>query len=220
MTEKMYMAFAASETLAADIRRFTSQAATSQRVDHDLINAITERFIDEMLQAFFTGPMDALKAEGTVANIINGVANIVNKAARGLAKRLLSKIDLEEQAGLARHFDSIGLAQPDGSMRIGFPLEAAQANRTIVTFEAALAGEVDKNTLLDVMNAITDGAIAAFLDGSVNQLKIGRLTRGLVATARGTIRTASHSASGHMMSLPHSQRQLVVRYFQSLLTPA
>ena len=221
MGEKIYMTFGASETLAADVRRFVSLAAKgdSKQVDHALVNDIAERFIDEMLHAFFMGPMDALQAEGTMVNLINGVANIVNKAAKGLAKRLLSKIDAQEQAGLARHFDNISLDKPTG-MRIGFALDDALANRMNVTFDAALNGEVDKDTLLGVMHAITDGSIAAFLDDSVAQLKTGMLTRGLIATARGTIRTASHSATGHMMSLPPAQRRLVIEYFQSMVTSA
>lgn len=217
MTEKMYMTFAASDALAADIRRLTGENLGS-KVDHALINAIAERFIDEMLHAFFTGPMDALKAEGAMVNIINGVANIVNKAAKGLTKRLLGKIDAAEQAGLARHFSDISLEQPEG-MRIGYALSDELASHLNVTFTAALAGEGDKDALLSVMHGITDGSIAAFLDDSVAQLKTGMLTRGLIATARATIRTASHSASGHMMSLPHAQRRLVIQYFQSLLTP-
>jgi hypothetical protein len=217
MTERTYMAFSASSRLATDIQRFIEEAtARPVQVDHALVNDVADRFIDEMLHAFFLGPVNALGAEGAMVSLINGIANIVSKASRGLAKRLLKNIDAEEASGLAEHFESIRLELAE-EIRLGFLLNEQLATRMKVTFTAALEGEADHAELMSLMQAATDGAIACFLDDSVSRLKTGRLTRGLIATARGTIRKASNSASGHLMGLPTKQQRLVVRYFQSLL---
>lgn len=222
MVNNNYMTFVASTALADDIRRFIDQVGKErEQVDLMLVNRIAERFIEEMLYAFFSGPVDALEAEGRMVSLINGISNVVNKAAKGLTKRLLKKIDSDEQAGFAQHFTRMSLERETG-LHIGFPVEDALAERMTTTFEAVLAqqseqGGIPAKELEALMHVITDGAIACFLDGSVAQLKLGRLTRSLVSTARLTIRKASYSASGHLLSLPLEQRKLVVGYFMAML---
>lgn len=222
MANNNYMAFVASTALADDIRRFVDQVSSArERVDHALVNRIADRFIEEMLYAFFSGPVDALEAEGRMVSLINGISNVVSKAAKGLTKRLLKKIDSDEQAGFAQHFDAMSFEREDG-LHLGFLVEDTLAERMLATFESVLdqqadPGEVSPKELEALMHRITDGAIACFLDGSVAQLKLGRITRGLVSTARITIRKASYSASGHLLSLPLEQRKLVVSYFKAML---
>lgn len=216
MAATYFMAFKTSKTLADNIQRFfTFVDGSPSKVDNTLLDSITDDFLDEMLAAFFLGPVQVVDNPGRLASIMQGINSVVSKIAKGLAKRLLKKIDTGEQANLAAHFRSISLNK-DGDFYIGFPLDDDYAKRAMEAF-AWEKDQVDEAKLTKVMHGITDGAVSHFMDGAVAQLKVGRIVKGLVATARVSVQKASYSSAGHLMSLPAKEHRQVMDYFTNML---
>lgn len=216
MSSVQFMAFKASESLANNVRQFLAYVDGSpSRVDNTLLDAITDDFLDQMLDAFFMGPVNAVENPGRLASIMQSINNVVGKIAKGLAKRLLKKIDTEEQAGLAAHFKSICIDKGD-SFYIGFPLTDDYAKRAFTAFGWS-KDEMDEAELTKVMHEMTENAIHYFMDKAVDQLKVGRIVKGIVSTARVSVQKASNSSTGHLMSLPATEHRQVMDYFLSLM---
>ncbi|AFT70505.1 hypothetical protein B5T_02231 [Alloalcanivorax dieselolei B5] len=218
MSDTLYVAFPASETLCQRIDAFLAKMRENPSGNHAAdLDGITDPFIDEVLHTYFTGPIEAVNARGTAVNMIMGAMKVIRKAAHGLAGRLMRKASVEEQQALAQHFSSLRL-EKDGGVFVGYPLPADLAERANRVFESFANGEGEMAHLVEVMHGITDGAIENYLDKTLGSLKLGAINRGLVSTARATINKASTSAVDKgLPAMERSHRKPVVAYYQSLL---
>src|SRR5690606_7127511 len=96
--KKMYVAFPASQALHERTQAFIKAVEDKPSLDHQaLLSAIPSLFIDEVLAAFFAGPVDATGMTGSTASVIHGLMNMVGKASRALANKVLGKVTKEEQ---------------------------------------------------------------------------------------------------------------------------
>src|SRR5699024_3101073 len=69
----MYVAFPASDALRERIDAFLKAAADRPTESHvDTLGQIIDPFLDEVLHAYFTGPIDAVHAKGAAVNVILG----------------------------------------------------------------------------------------------------------------------------------------------------
>lgn len=214
----LYVAFAASDTLRDRIDTFIRAINEQPGGDHaESLDAIMDPFLDEVLHTYFTGPIDAVNAKGPSVSIILGAMKIINKAAQGLAGRLVSKTAQHEQKALAEHFAALRLER-DGRVYIGYPLPPALAARASQVFAEFAHGQGDMKRLVEVMDGISAGAIENYLDNTVGNLELGRINRGLVAGARATIKKASTAAvEKGIPAMDPEHRKPVVAYFESLL---
>ncbi|MDF1820850.1 MAG: hypothetical protein P1U64_04725 [Alcanivoracaceae bacterium] len=214
----VYVAFPVSERLRANVEAFVAAVAQDPAANHQQkLDAITDDFINELLKAFFDGPVEALGVRGGMARVINGVVSVINKSARAMVGRVFRKVTAEEQQALARHFSGIQL-DVDGRAYSGFPLDPEMANEAALMFESFREGDGDPDQLRRVMRGIVDGAIEHFLDRSVACVRSGALTRGMVTTGRATIAKAAHSALEKTLPGMHpAHRKPVLGYFEEML---
>lgn len=219
MTAKhLYVAFNSSEQLYQHSVDFIQAVETSPNGDHQaLLDRITELFIDEVLHAFFQGPVDATGMTGSTASIVHGFMNMVGKASRALSAKVMSKVSAEEQQALAQHFKVLTL-HVDGKPYCGFPLDDEFANEAVLMFETYRTGGVDRAHMVRIMTALGDGAIEYFFDRPMAMVKTGMITRGLVNAGRATIEKASHSMNGKIVpDLEPVPRQRVLDYMEGML---
>ena len=214
----LYVAFPASEQLRDRIDTFIESARGEPDRDHVAeLEAIMDPFLDEVLHTYFTGPIDAVNAKGTAVNVILGAMKVINKAAHGLAHRLMRKASVEEQRALAEHFAALRL-EKDGQVYIGYPLTPSLAERASLVFQEFADGQGEMKHLVEVMDGISAGAIENYLDKTVGNLELGRINRGLVSGARTTIKKASASSvEKGIPAMDRAHRKPVVAYFESLL---
>lgn len=217
MSGRSYIAFVASEKLMNDI----DKAVNAERVNYALLNTVATQFIDEMLEAFFIGPLLAMQADSHLVSIIQGIATVINRAAKQLTRRLLKKITLEEQQALADHFHHISFRH-EGRPRIGYGIDADFAQFAVDTYQSILRKhntDIDdyRADLLQVMDGMTLRAIEVFLDDTVAALHVGRITKGIIRAARASMRKGAHTAAGHLSNLSLTERQDVIVYFQDML---
>tara|TARA_R100000655_G_scaffold82091_1_gene121561 strand:+ start:1065 stop:1733 length:669 start_codon:yes stop_codon:yes gene_type:complete len=214
----LYVAFPASDELRDRIDAFlevTRQEPDSNHVQE--LEAIMDPFLNEVLHTYFTGPIDAVNAKGTAVNVILSAMKVINKAAHGLAGRLMRKTSVEEQRALAEHFRNLRL-EKDGQVYIGYPLSPALAERASLVFQEFADGNGQMPRLVEVMDGISGGAIENYLDKTVGNLELGRINRGLVSGARATIKKASASSvEKGIPAMEKSHQKPVVAYFESLL---
>lgn len=219
MTAKqIFVAFPASAELNRRTLAFIDAVRTQPGQSHQaLLNAIPALFIDEVLAAFFQGPIDATGISGGSASMIHGLMNMVGKASRALATKVFSKVSLAEQQFLADHFDSMTL-EKDGQPYSGFPLDGELANEAALMFDSFRSGDGDREHLVRIMTALGDGAIRQFFDIPMSGVKVGMVTRGLVNAGRATIEKASHSMNGRILpDMEPVPRQRVLDYMEGML---
>ncbi|GAA5118659.1 hypothetical protein [Alloalcanivorax gelatiniphagus] len=214
----LYVAFPASDTLRDRIDAFLQATAEEPERNHaDRLDAIMDPFLDEVLHTYFTGPIDAVNAKGPAVNVILGAMKVINKAAHGLAGRLMRKTSVPEQQALAAHFSALRL-EKDGQVFVGYPLSPSLAERASLVFQEFADGQGEMRHLVEVMDGISAGAIEAYLDKTVGNLELGRINRGLVSGARATIKKASASSvEKGIPAMDREHRKPVVAYFESLL---
>ncbi|WP_111656528.1 hypothetical protein [Isoalcanivorax indicus] len=219
MTSTFFVAFPASARLQGNLRRFLDEVEAEPSVSHlHQLEAIGEDFVADLLTSFFEAPMAAVGAQGSVASMIQSGVKVINKAARALLRNLLSKATLEDQARLAACFRAMVLEQ-DGHMALAFPLDNANGARLQAAYAAFLDGQSGQTpALVDGMKAICDGALVHYLDGIVGCVKLNAFNRGMVATARATIRKAGMMAiEKGLPAMTREQKGPVVQHFQGLL---
>lgn len=219
MTAKqLYVAFQSSDELYQRTMAFVNAVQEAPGSNQQaLLDRIPALFIDEVLHAFFEGPVDATGMSGSTASLIHGLMNMVGKASRALAGKVLSKVTPAEQQELARQFQAMTL-KLDGQPYSGFPLDPEIANEALLVFEAYRAGDEDRANLVKVMMAMGDGAIEYFFDRPMTAVKVGMITRGLVNAGRATIEKASHSMNGKIVpDLDPVPRQRVLAYMENML---
>lgn len=199
---------------------YSQQEAEPNQVHVDTMRGIVEYFIDEVIGAFFTGPIDAIGAEGSVVNIILKGVNVIRKTGRSLALRLLERITVEDQAGLVRHFKTLNFEQ-DGQQYVGFPFTEKEQQQVSASFARVLAGEeVDIDALVEVFQSIADGAIGHYMDNTVAAIEVKAFSRGLVRAARATIKKSTRVAINKgIPALGGSYRRGLVAYFDERLLP-
>lgn len=214
----LHIAFETSPSLQQSIERFIDgMLAAPQRCHLEELDALVVPFVDEVLSVFFKGPLEAAEAKGPSARLILGAMKMINRAADSLIGRLMKNTTVAEQLALARYFQNLRCYQ-GGKLYVAYPLIPAMAEKASPVFQASLLGEEDTAALLDVLQAINDGAITHFMDNSVACLTLGRVNRALVAAARVTICKASVSATHKgLPGMEASARKAVVRYFDQML---
>lgn len=210
----VYVAFPASPELDSKTRAFAEAAlANPKQSQQGLLDQIPNIFIDEVLKAFFQGPVDAAGMTGGAASVIHGLMSMVGKASRALAGKVLSKVSLDEQAMLARHFQALTLKK-DGVPYCGFPIDAELANEAMLMFQSFRDGAGDQKQMIRIMTALGDGAISNFFDTPLANIKVGFVTRGLVSAGRATIDKASHSMNAKL--LPDLEADVQLRVLEHM----
>ncbi len=214
----LHIAFEASQPLQQSIEGFIDgMLAEPGRCHLEELDALVVPFVDEVLSVFFKGPLQAAEAKGASARLILGAMRVINRSANSLIGRLMKNTTLDEQLALARYFQNLRRYQ-GGKLYVAYPLRPAMAEKACLVFQAGLLGEEDMAGLLDVMQAINDGAITHFMDNSVACLTLGRVNRALVSAARVTICKATASATHKgLPGMEASARTAVVRYFDQML---
>lgn len=219
MASTFHVAFPASARLQGNLRRFFDEVEAEPTVSHlHQLEAIGEDFVSDLLACFFDAPMAAVGAQGSVASMIQSGVKVINKAARALLRNLLSKATLQDQGKLAAHFGAM-VVERDGRMMLAFPLDNARGARLEAAYAAFLNGQSGQTpALVDGMKAICDGALVHYLDGIVGCVKLNAFNRGMVATARATIRKAGMMAiEKGLPAMSREQKTPVVAHFQELL---
>lgn len=214
------VAFPASPRLEENVRNFLRKTGEEPDNSHlDLLEAIGEDFVRDLLVAFFDGPISAVGAEGSVVNMIQGGVKVINKAARALLRGLLGKAGPAEQGALAAHFRGLMLER-DGQLHMAFPLPGAAGDELAITFRAFLAGEAGQTPkLVSSLKAVCDGALEHYLDGLVGCVRLNAFNRGMVKTARATIRKAAYMAiEKGLPAMAREQKEPVVLHFQGMLS--
>lgn len=217
-SQTVYVSFPSSKELHSRTRAFISAVTQDPDTHHQsLLDQIPNIFIDEVLEAFFVGPMDATGMKGGGASIMHGLMNVVGKASRALASKVFSRVSLAEQKVLAEHFQQISL-EKEGQTYCGYLLDAELANEAALMFESFRRGSGDREHVARVMVAIGDGTIKNFFDIPISSIKVGMVTRGLVSAGRATIEQASHSMNGKLLpDLKPKVRQRVLDYTEEML---
>ncbi|MBZ2187953.1 hypothetical protein K8B33_02485 [Alcanivorax sp. JB21] len=216
------MAFPASPRLEENLRHFISQADAEPETAHlALLEAVGEDFVSDLLAAFFDGPIDAVGAEGSVVSMIHKGVKVINKAARALLRSLLGKTGVAEQGALAAHFRSL-MCEQEGQLYMAFPLDGTAGDQLVTTFRDFLAGQAGQTPkLVESLKAVCDGALVYFLDALVACVPLNAFNRGMVATARGTIRKAAYMAiEKGLPAMGREQKEPVVLHFQNMLSGA
>lgn len=214
----LYVAFQASERLRERIDAFLDAVDDYPGQNHvAALEGIMDPFLDELLHAYFTGPIDAAGARGPAVAVMLGAMKIINKASRSLASRLMRDTSAEEQRALADHFRNLRLESND-RVYVGHRLEPALAQQAVTVFQGFADGQGNMQELVTVMHGISQGVIDNYLDKTVANLRLGRIKRGLVAGARVTIRKASAaSVEKGIPAMEPQHRQPVVAYYKGLL---
>ncbi|MCH8542829.1 MAG: hypothetical protein LAT61_04595 [Alcanivorax sp.] len=214
------VAFPASPRLEENLRTFIHKTEAEPDNSHlALLEAIGEDFVSDLLVAFFDGPINAVGAEGSVVSMIQGGVKVINKAARALLRSLLGKAGPAEQVALAAHFRAL-ILERDGQLHMAFPLAGSAGDELAVTFRAFLAGQAGQTPkLVSSLKAVCDGALAHYLDGLVACVRLNAFNRGMVKTARGTIRKAAYMAiEKGLPAMAREQKEPVVLHFQGMLS--
>lgn len=216
---RMVLAFPASAELDESYLRFQQAVERDPRGDHrDLLRPLSDHFVDEVLAAFFEGPMNAVGEEGRNIQLVRGVMRAIGKASRGLAHRLMKKATAEEQQALVTHFQRLRY-EKDGRPHVGFLLEDALANRMLHAFDEFIENnDGDMDRLVDVMKGMSRASVEYFLDGTVDCLHLGGFNRGLVRTARATIlKSSSMACERALPDMELSHRRPVLGYFRDMM---
>lgn len=214
----LHIAYEASPSLKQSIERFIDgMLAAPGRCHLEELDALVVPFVDEVLSVFFKGPLEAAKAKGPSARLILGAMRVINRSADSLIGRLMKNTTVDEQLALARYFCNLRRYRGD-KLYVAYPLSPAMAEKASLVFQASLLGDEDMAGLLDVLQAINDGAITHFMDNSVACLTLGRVNRALVSAARVTICKATASATHKgLPGMEASARKAVVHYFDQML---
>lgn len=215
----LYVAFPESERLRQETDAFLAAIDAHPADDHAArLRALVDHLVEEIVTTYFDGPLDATGAQGGMVNMIHGAARVIRRTAGGMAGRLVAKVRPgPQQQALAAHLRSHRFER-DGRTFSAWPLDPAMAERASLAFEEALAGERDPAHLVDIMKRIADGALEHYLDRTLEPLELNRLSRGMVSTARATIRKAAYSGIERgLPGLPRKFREPVVKYFQGML---
>ena len=216
---RLVLAFPASAELDESYRRFREAVERSPSGDHrELLRPLSDHFVDEVLGAFFEGPMNAVGEEGRNIDLIRRVMRAIGKASRGLAHQLMKKATPQEQQALVAHFERLR-HEIDGRLHVGFFLDDQLANRMIHAFDEFIENnEGDMDRLVDVMKRMARVTVENFLDGTTNCLHPGPFTRGLVRTARATIlKSSSMACERALPDMELSHRPPVLGYFRDML---
>ena len=217
------VAFPASDALHERLDQFLREAAASPDADQSaLLNELLDDFLNDLLAAFFDGPIDAVGVQGGVATMVQGGVKIINKAARALVRNLVGKAGPAEQQALAAHFRGL-TAERDGRLYLAFPLTGHDGAELQRVFDGYLVGESGySRDLVTVMCRLCDDALRHYFDGLVGCVKLNAFNRGIVATARKTIQKAAYMAvEKGLPALGRPHKEPVVRHFSGmLLTPA
>lgn len=197
---------------------YAHQATTPDKVHTEAMRGIVEHFIDEVIQAFFIGPIDAINAEGSVVNIILKGVGVIRKTGCSLALRLLERITLEDQAGLVQHFKQLHF-QKGEQQYVGFSFAAPGQEQVQQTFTTVLAGEeVPIASLIETFQHIADAALYYYMDKTVEAIEIRAFSRGLVRAARATIKKSTSIAINKgIPAMGASYRRGLVEYFDKQL---
>lgn len=217
--QETQLVFTPSDTLVAYLEKlYSGQRVAPNAVHTDAMKGIVEHFIDEVIQAFFKGPIDAIEAEGPVVNIIlQGVA-VISKTGRSLALRLLERVTVSDQAKLVAHFRTLHFER-DGQQYIGFPLAPNVAARVEDIFAGITSGaDRQSDSLVIAMQEIAKGALQHYMDATVETIEVGMFSRGLVRAARATInKSISTAINRGIPAMGASYRLGLVAYFESML---
>src|SRR5690606_14469040 len=150
-------------------------------------------------------------------SVIHGLMNMVGKASRALANKVLGKVTTAEQKVLARHFASLS-HEKDGQPYTGYLMDPELANEAVLMFESFRTGDGDREHLVRIMSAMAEGTIREFFDKPMSSVKVGMVTRGLISAGRATIEKASHTMNGKVLpDLEPDVRQHVLEYMEGLL---
>lgn len=220
MNTSHYIAFTESETLRAHRDAFLQAVEQSPHADHgDKARALMDQLVDELVATFFEGPLEASGARGGLVSAIQSAAGVVRKTGQSMAGRLVAKVEPgEAQQALAAHLGRHRFER-DGEKVSAFPLSPATAEQVVAAFDEVLGGRRDMTDLVTAMKSIADEALVHYLDGVMEPIALNRFSRGMVSTARGTIRKAAYSGiEKGLPGMPWRFREPVVRYFQDMLT--
>lgn len=222
MKTRHYIAFTESQALREHRDTLLRAVEQAPYADHgDQARALMDQLVDELVATFFEGPLEASDARGGLVSAIHSAAGVVRKTGRSMAGRLVARVEPgEAQQALAEHLGRYRFER-DGDKVSAFPLSTATAEQVVAAFDEVLGGRRDMTDLVTAMKSIADDALAHYLDGVIEPLGLSRFSRGMVSTARGTIRKAAYS--GIEKGLPGMSwryREPVVRYFQDMLTGA
>ncbi|MDF1780317.1 MAG: hypothetical protein P1U67_03375 [Alcanivoracaceae bacterium] len=214
----LYVAFPASDELYARTMKFINAVEANPEVSQQaLLSDIPSKFIDEVLAAFFEGPVDAAGLKGGSAGVIHSLMGMVGSASRALASKVLGKVTIAEQRVLAAHFREI-THEKDGKYYCGFALDPEVANEAVLMFDSFRSGNGERDQLVRIMTAIGDGTVQNFFDVPMMTVKVGMVTRGLVSAGRATIEKASHSMNRKILpDMEPTARQRVLEYMAGML---
>jgi len=213
------LVFMPSADLVAYLEQlYAHQDTAPDEVHTEAMRGIVEYFIDEVIQAFFTGPIDAIEAEGSVVNIILKGVGVIRKTGRSLALRLLERITVEDQAGLVKHFKQLHF-QHDGQQYVGFSFAPEVQQQVQQTFSSVLAGEgVPISSLVATFQQIADAALQHYMDNTVEAIEVRAFSRGLIKAARATIKKSTNIAINRgLPAMGTSYRRGLVEYFAQRL---
>lgn len=215
---QLRMAFVASAELEQYYQRFKTAMESSPDASHGrLIEPIANEFVDQVMGAFFFGPIDVVGVEGPVVGLVRSTVNVIKKAASTMVVRLVSKASADEQKALFRHFDGLRLER-DGVVYVCFPLEPGLANRMVMTFDEFEDGGGDTGRLVEVMKAMSAAAIKYYLEDTLACLRLGPINRRITHTGRTTIEKAANLAIEKALpALPPDYRTSVIHYFRNML---
>lgn len=217
--QETQLVFTPSDTLVAYLEQLYSGLLVAPNIVHtEAMKGIVEHFIDEVIQAFFNGLIEAIKAEGAVVNIIlKGVA-VISKTSRSLALRLLERVTVADQANLVAHFQRLHF-EKDGQQYVGFPLRSEAAAKVEEIFAGITSGaDRQSDSLVIAMQEIAKGALYHYMDATVEAIEVGAFSRGLVKAARVTInRSISTAINKGVPAMGVSYRLGLVAYFEAML---
>jgi len=213
------MAFPASAALAEHLRAMqTLQQESPNVVHHTTLRHILDHFLEEVLGAYFTGPIDAVQAEGPVVSMIQRGVGVISKAGRALALRLLDKLEPEDQANLVQHFQQLQHTI-EGQLYVAFAFNEAQAAQVRQVLAAVANGEEgQQQAFLGALHLVGDGAVSHYLDGTAGALRLGRFSKGMVKATQATVRKSIATAINRgVPALGGKYRAMLAGYYQSML---
>lgn len=213
------MAFPASAALAGHLQAIqTQQQEAPNVVHHNTLRHILDHFLAEVLGAYFTGPIEAVQAEGPVVDMIQRGVGVISKAGRALALRLLDKLEAGDQANLVQHFQQLQHTI-DGQLYVAFAFTAADAAQVRQVLAAVANGEAEQlEAFLAVLHLVGDGAVSHYLDGTARALTLGRFSKGLVKATQATVRKSISAAINRgVPALGGKYRAMLAAYYASML---
>lgn len=213
------LAFPVSEELRRHLDAFLSAPGEQSGSQH--LVPMLDSFLDDLMAAFFDGPIQAVGAQGSVAAMVQGGVKIISKAARALIRSLIGKAGPAERMALADHFRTLTWLQDD-ELRIRLPMAEARSAEIQRVFGGYLGGASGYSAqLVTVMRELCDDALAQYFDALVACVKLNALSRGIVATARKTIQKSAYMAvEKGLPALGRAHKEPVVRHFEGMLQPA